>query len=263
MAEEIVKRERTKNPYSLIPNELVQNDDMTWAARGLMCYILSMPDDWVFYKTEVMKHGEKKRDAFNKTWMELQSFGYITKEYIRDKNGRYANETKTFKGTDGIEREVTFGIIWTIHEQPVEVSKPTEKVKDSGTIDELPVTDAKSEAVVSEVSKGVKQIFERSFDTIDSFDEEMIPDKDKQLIKSEFETELMDMIEPSETNRFFQIAWEEAMKNCKNDNFFAQYLVNNMQKQAKIFRIAKAKTKIESLKPVVDFEIPLNGPWNK
>lgn len=195
--------------------------------------------------------------------MELQSFGYITKEYIRDNNGRYASETKTFKGTDGIERDVTFGIIWTIHEQPVEVSKPTEKVKDSGTIDELPVTDAKSEAVVSEVSKGVKHIFERSFDTIDSFDEEMIPDKDKQLIKSEFETELMDMIEPSETNRFFQIAWEEAMKNCKNDNFFAQYLVNNMQKQAKIFRIAKAKTKIESLKPVVDFEIPLNGPWNK
>ncbi|MCU5753951.1 hypothetical protein OBG91_11425 [Lactococcus lactis] len=195
--------------------------------------------------------------------MELQSFGYITKEYIRDKNGRYANETKTFKGTDGIERDITFGIIWTIHEQPVEVSKPTEKVKDSGTIDELPVTDAKSEAVVSEVSKGVKQIFERSFDTIDSFDEEMIPDKDKQLIKSEFETELMDMIEPSETNRFFQIAWEEAMKNCKNDNFFAQYLVNNMQKQAKIFSIAKAKTKIESLKPAVDFEIPLNGPWNK
>ena len=73
MAEEIVKRERTNNPYSLIPNELVQNDDMTWAARGLMCYILSMPDDWVFYKTEVMKHGEKKRDAFNKTWMELLS----------------------------------------------------------------------------------------------------------------------------------------------------------------------------------------------
>ena len=263
MAEEIVKRERTKNPYSLIPNELVQNDDMTWAARGLMCYILSMPDDWVFYKTEVMKHGEKKRDAFNKTWMELQSFGYITKEYIRDKNGRYTSETKTFKGNDGIERDVTFGIIWTIHEQPVKVSKSTGKEIDSGTIDELPVTDAKSEAVVSEVSKGVKQIFERSFDTIDSFDEEMIPDKDKQLIKSEFETELMDMIEPSETNRFFQIAWEEAMKNCKNDNFFAQYLVNNMQKQAKIFRIAKAKTKIESLKPVVDFEIPLNGPWNK
>lgn len=263
MAEEIVKRERTKNPYSLIPNELVQNDDMTWAARGLMCYILSMPDDWVFYKTEVMKHGDKKRDAFNKTWMELQSFGYITKEYIRDKNGRYTSETKTFKGSDGIERDVTFGIIWTIHEQPVKVSKSTGKEIDSETIAELPATDAKSKEVASEVLEGVKQVFESSFDTIDSIDEEMIPEKDKQLIKSEFETELMDMIEPSETNRFFQIAWEEAMKNCKNDNFFAQYLVNNMQKQAKIFRIAKAKTKIESLKTTVDFEIPLNGPWNK
>lgn len=263
MAEEIVKRERTKNPYSLIPNELVQNDDMTWAARGLMCYILSMPDDWVFYKTEVMKHGEKKRDAFNKTWMELQSFGYITKEYIRDKNGRYTSETKTFKGNDGIERDVTFGIIWTIHEQPVEVSKSIGKEKDSETIEEVLATDARSEEVVSEVLEGVKQVFESSFDTIDSINEEMIPEKDKQLIKSEFETELMDMIEPSETNRFFQIAWEEAMKNCKNDNFFAQYLVNNMQKQAKIFRIAKAKTKIESLKTTVGFEIPLNGPWNK
>lgn len=262
MAEEIVKRERTKNPYSLIPNELVQNDDMTWAARGLMCYILSMPDDWVFYKNEVMKHGEKKRDAFNKTWMELQSFGYITKEYIRDKNGRYASETKTFKGNDGIEREVTFGIIWTIHEQPVKVSKPTENIKDSETIEEVPATGTKSETLVSEILKGVKQVFERSFDTIDSIDEELIPEKDKQLIKSEFETELMDMIEPSETNRFFQIAWEEAMNNCKNDNFFAQYLVKNMQNQAKIFRIAKAKTNIESQKPIVDFEIPLNGPWN-
>lgn len=263
MAEEIVKRERTKNPYSLIPNELVQNDDMTWAARGLMCYILSMPDDWVFYKTEVMKHGEKKRDAFNKTWMELQSFGYITKEYIRDKNGRYTSETKTFKGNDGIERDVTFGKIWTIHEQPVEVSKSTGKEKDSETIEELPATDAKSEEVVSEVSEGVKQIFKNSFDTIDSFDDELITEKDKQLIKKEFESEILDMVEPSETNRFFQLAWEETTKNCKNDNFFAQYLVNNMQKQAKILRLAKAKIKIESLKSTTDFEIPLDGPWNK
>ncbi|MFQ6365507.1 hypothetical protein ACLM47_01940 [Lactococcus lactis] len=260
MAEEIVKRERIKNPYSLIPNELVQNDDMTWAARGLMCYILSMPDDWVFYKTEVMKHGDKKRDAFNKTWMELQSFGYITKEYIRDKNGRYTSETKTFKGKDGIERDVTFGIIWTIHEHPVEVSKPTEKVKDSKTIDEIPATDSKSEEVVSE---GVKQIFKNSFDTIDSFDDELITEKDKQLIKKEFESEILDMVEPSETNRFFQLAWEETTKNCKTDNFFAQYLVNNMQKQAKILRLAKAKIKIESLKSTTDFEIPLDGPWNK
>ncbi|MCT3125965.1 hypothetical protein [Lactococcus lactis] len=256
MAEEIVKRDGVRNPYSIIPNELVQNENITWAARGLMVYILSMPEDWVFYKTEVMKHGEKKRDAFNKIWMELQRFGYISKENIRDENGRFTSETKTFKGKDGIEREVTFGVVWTIHEQPIKVEEPK-------LIEEVIETEAIEEKIISEVSEGVKQIFERSFDTIDSFDDELIPEEDKELIKSEFESELMDMIEPSETNRFFQIAWEEATDNCKNDNFFAQYLVNNMQKQAKIFRLAKAKIKIESLKSTTDFGIPFDGPWNK
>lgn len=256
MAEEIVKRDNARNPYSIIPNELVQNDNMTWAARGLMVYILSMPNDWVFYKTEVMKHGEKKRDAFNKIWMELQRFGYITKENIRDDKGRYATETKTFKGKDGIEREVTFGVVWTIHEQPV-------KFENSKLIKEVKEAEAIEETIVSEVSEGVKQIFESSFDTIDSLDEELIPEDDKKLIKSEFESELFDMIEPNETNRFFQIAWEETRNNCKNDSFFAQYLVNNMQKQAKILRLEKAKLNIEKLKASNDFDIPLDGPWNK
>lgn len=256
MAEEIVKRERTKNPYSLIPNELVQNDDMTWAARGLMSYILSMPDDWVFYKTEVMKHGDKKRDGFNKIWMELQRFGYITKENIRDGKGRFATETKIFKGKDGIEREVTFGVIWTIHEQPVEVKEPklVEQVNEAKAIEET---------IVSEVSEGVKQIFESSFDTVDSLDEELITEEDKQIIKSEFESELFDMIDPYDTNRFFQIAWEEAVNNCKNNDYFAQYLVNNMQKQAKILKLNKAKLNIENLKARKVTDIPLKGPWDK
>jgi hypothetical protein len=38
-----------ENPYVMIDKRSIGNDKISWKAKGILAYCLSMPDDWVFY----------------------------------------------------------------------------------------------------------------------------------------------------------------------------------------------------------------------
>lgn len=258
--DELIKFDSGIEPYTIAPNELVQNDEMSWSARGILIYMLSKRNipDWKFFKAEIRKHGDLGRDAFNTKWQELQRFGYLTKEQLKDDKGRYTRITETVKDKDGNEREISYGVIWTIHERPVPVEEPEIQA-------ESQAVQAIEDKTAEMLSAAAQEVFESAFDTIDSLDDELLPEEDKQLIKDEFENEFLEVGDPVLITNFFQLAWETAQEQCKNDDYFAQYLVNNMKKQAKIHRLNQAKAAIEKAKLAQQpaFNIPMDGPWNE
>jgi hypothetical protein len=70
-------RKAKKSTFTSIPNVLAQDNDLSLKARGLMLYILSLPDDWVIrvnHLTKVMKEG---RDSILSALKELKKFKYI------------------------------------------------------------------------------------------------------------------------------------------------------------------------------------------
>ena len=81
---EIHRVAKNKN-YSVIHNQVLRRNDLSWKAKGIMAYILSLPDDWKVYLEEVAKHATDGKDSFRSGWNELKEVGYVDRIAIREK----------------------------------------------------------------------------------------------------------------------------------------------------------------------------------
>ena len=83
----IVKSKHASN-YTVLPNDIFTSG-LSIQAIGLLAYFLSLPHDWVIYKTTLHTQLDMGRDKVDKTFKELQNKGYLlsVKEY--DKNGKF------------------------------------------------------------------------------------------------------------------------------------------------------------------------------
>lgn len=70
-------RQAHKKQYLCVTNELCQNNNLTLRARGLMVYLLSLPDDWKIHINHLCKVMLEGRDAIITVMKELKKFGYI------------------------------------------------------------------------------------------------------------------------------------------------------------------------------------------
>ena len=81
----IRKADLTKN-FSIIPNHIAQSKELSPNAKSLIIHILSMPDNWFYVKTKFWRETNLGRNAFNNAWKELETYGYIQSERIKDGN---------------------------------------------------------------------------------------------------------------------------------------------------------------------------------
>lgn len=97
-------REKRKNKFTQVPNEMLQSFDLSFPAKGLLSTMLSYPDDWKFYESYFVKMSPKEgKDAVHTIIEELKAKGYLTmSKQKRDKStGRWGDKD------------------WIIHEIPV------------------------------------------------------------------------------------------------------------------------------------------------
>ncbi|MDA2412637.1 hypothetical protein PDN38_28115 [Bacillus cereus] len=70
----IIKRRHT-NQYAQIHNNPLQNDLVDLRAIGLLSHLMSLPSDWVIYKTQLYKKFSRKN--IDAAWKELANKNYI------------------------------------------------------------------------------------------------------------------------------------------------------------------------------------------
>jgi hypothetical protein len=76
---QIIRSKKTgKSRYTAISNEIIQSKTLTIEERGVLIYLLSLPEDWVIYKYNIWKQMNIGRDKFFKIWVNLVKYGYIT-----------------------------------------------------------------------------------------------------------------------------------------------------------------------------------------
>ena len=84
-----IRRKTKSDNFTILPNAMLQDDRLSWKARGLLSYMLSKPNDWVFYDSELVNHSKKDgMTSLRSAIKELKEFGYFKKEAIRDELGR-------------------------------------------------------------------------------------------------------------------------------------------------------------------------------
>jgi len=93
----VIKREKRSTPFVQIDKRPLQNKELSWKAKGILAYILSLPDNWQLYLNELKEHATDGRDSTASGFKELIEAGYIVKSRIR-KAGQ-------FKGFDYIVSE--------------------------------------------------------------------------------------------------------------------------------------------------------------
>ena len=78
-----------ENPY-LIMNKTCLNDNrLSLKAKGLLCYLLSKPDNWYVSTYDLIKNNSNGIESIRSTIKELIKFGYMEKHQFRNHNGRY------------------------------------------------------------------------------------------------------------------------------------------------------------------------------
>lgn len=78
--------------YTKVSNLLMQDKLLSYKARGLMCYFLSLPDDWVIHiETLYTKDSHEGKYAIREAMKELTERGYLHLELAKDeKTGKIA-----------------------------------------------------------------------------------------------------------------------------------------------------------------------------
>lgn len=101
MTMSVIRISKREHPYAQIDKRILEDARLSWRAKGVLCYLLSKPDNWRVSVSDVWKSGKEGRNAVQETMAELSEFGYATLEVERDEKG------------------VLMGKIWTISEEPI------------------------------------------------------------------------------------------------------------------------------------------------
>jgi len=85
---QIIKSSTIQN-FTTIKNEILNNDNLSWKAKGLYTYLMSLPPNWVIYRRDLQERSSDGYDSMNSGFKELVDEGYILALEIRDHNGHY------------------------------------------------------------------------------------------------------------------------------------------------------------------------------
>jgi len=71
-------------------NEAIQDPSLSWAARGLLAYLLSLPEEWEPHLRDLFVRSADGRRATEAAMNELIEAGYVRK----DQGKNYRRDTK-------------------------------------------------------------------------------------------------------------------------------------------------------------------------
>ena len=86
----IRRSERPKAHYTVIANDVLRDERLSYRARGLLAAILSRPDNWTIKSELLAEQGKEGRDAVRSALKELRDCGYLHIEKIRNEDGTFA-----------------------------------------------------------------------------------------------------------------------------------------------------------------------------
>jgi hypothetical protein len=72
----IIRQKRTKN-YTTIPNEMLNNTELSFKAKGIHAYLLSKPDNWAVYLNQLKKASKDGYDSVASGIEELITHRYV------------------------------------------------------------------------------------------------------------------------------------------------------------------------------------------
>ena len=83
--------------YVVIDKTFLNDKRLSWKAKGILAFMLSKPDDWIFYLDELVKHSTDGKSSFRSGFNELKKNGYIKRIQQRQEDGTFEWETIVYE----------------------------------------------------------------------------------------------------------------------------------------------------------------------
>ncbi len=87
MSTRIIRTQR-RAQFVILSQQAVEDSRLSWAARGLLAYLLSRPDNWQVRVAHLRTQAPSGRDVVYKLLGELVTYRYTVRHRLRDENGK-------------------------------------------------------------------------------------------------------------------------------------------------------------------------------
>lgn len=85
-----IYREKRRKNFTILPNDLIQNEKLSYSARGLLEFMLSLPEDWGFNVAYLVKKSPNEGETKIRNYLkEIKKAGYIRIVPAKRKGGRF------------------------------------------------------------------------------------------------------------------------------------------------------------------------------
>ena len=86
---DFIKRAKRKNNFTTVNNDYLQDINLSWKAKGLITYIMSLPDDWQLNISDLKNRSKDERDSTANGVNELIESGYCFRVKKRNTGGMF------------------------------------------------------------------------------------------------------------------------------------------------------------------------------
>jgi len=94
-----IKVEKNRN-FTTINNEFIYNKNLSLKAKGLLCHLLALPENWKLYVSEVCTWHKDGQRAVYAAFKELIACGYVKRQQVRIKGKIKSWEYMVFEKPD-------------------------------------------------------------------------------------------------------------------------------------------------------------------
>lgn len=85
----IIRKSTTNLQFAQIPNNVLQSKELGLAEKGLLAFLLSLPDDWKIYRNYLYNALCDPPGTIDRCWKSLSEKGFIISSRKIDANGRF------------------------------------------------------------------------------------------------------------------------------------------------------------------------------
>lgn len=89
-----ILRHRRRHHFTVVPNPVLRDQSLSFRAKGLLCYLLSLPDGSPVDARLLVSEGSEGRDAIRTAFGELVEAGYASRWREQQPNGQWITLTE-------------------------------------------------------------------------------------------------------------------------------------------------------------------------
>jgi hypothetical protein len=91
MSETYFVKKSHKDKFTILDNTCIQDSTLSWKSKGVHTYLMSLPEDWKIFISEIVNHSSDGKSALYSAIQELEKHGYVKKIQNRRDDGCFGN----------------------------------------------------------------------------------------------------------------------------------------------------------------------------